>query len=269
MKNIHIRTGRARGCWNMALDRYLMELVRRGEYDFVLRTYGWEPACVSIGRLQDPFREIDVAALRNDGFHIVRRPTGGRQVWHETEVTYSVLARLDHEMVSGTVSEALRKVASPMVEAMRKLGLNVSVSSTDSHHVAGPRTGGNPCFTSHGRWEVGTGDGRKLVGSAQARSRGVFLEHGSILLENDQPKLLKYLPETFPESLTGKLRKHLDEGIACLREFRPDLGESELEEALSCSYSSAVGEVLADVPVSDIESQRLQELVEECDNDIP
>jgi len=253
----------------MAMDRYLMELVRAGEYDFVLRTYGWEPACVSVGRLQDPFREIDVAGLRRNGFDIVRRPTGGRQVWHETEVTYSVVARLDHHMVCGTISQALRKVAEPMVDAMRSLGLDVSVSPTDNHHVGGPRTRGNPCFTSHGRWEVGTDDGRKLVGSAQARSRGVFLEHGSILLENDQPKLLDYLPADFPEPIARKLEIHLSRGIASLREFRPDLTCRQLEDALSRSYSRAVGTDLEHLSASVLECSRLLRLTEECGNEIP
>lgn len=252
----------------MALDRYLMELVRDGRFDFVLRTYGWKPACVSLGRLQKADREIDVDRLLNDGFHLVRRPTGGRQVWHETELTYSIVARMEHPMVSGSISQALKKVAAPMVEAMRSLEIDVTVSSCDSHHVGGPRTRGNPCFTSHGRWEVGTPDGRKLVGSAQARSRGVFLEHGSILFENDQPKLLDYLPDGVPLKLRERLSHHLRYGIASVREFKADLETSEMEEALAVSYSRHLGHEMEELPVDSFKGKRLSELEKECRDEV-
>ena len=221
----------------MAFDRLLMEEVREGRWDFVLRVYGWEPACVSIGKLQDPDREVDRSSLSAAGIGLVRRPTGGRAVWHQTEVTYSVTARVDHPMVSGPVSEALRKVAEPLADSVRSLGIPVSLGPAERHHVGGPREPANPCFTSHGRWEVGASDGRKLIGSAQARSRGVFLEHGSILLDNDQVKLLDFLPSSVPSSAGLRLREHLTAGIATLREFLPGLQAGEVERSLFRSFS--------------------------------
>lgn len=241
MRVVRFSTGEHPGPWNMAFDRLLMEQVRLGRWDFVLRTYGWTPACVSIGKLQDVSREVDRTALEAAGFGLVRRPTGGRAVWHETELTYSVTARLDHPMVAGPVSEALRKVAAPLADALRRLGIAVSLSPVERHSFAGPREPANPCFTSHGSWEVGTPDGRKLVGSAQARSRGVFLEHGSILLENDQPKLLDFLPVPLPSEVRTRLAGRLREGIATLREFSPDLTPDAVEGALAAAFSEALG----------------------------
>ena len=252
----------------MAFDRLLMELVRENSWDFVLRTYGWNPPCVSIGRLQKAQREIDAERLIADGYGLVRRPTGGRAVWHETELTYSIVAQTDHPAVSGSISEALRKTAAPMVEAMNSLGIKVAVSPTDKHRAGGPRSVTNPCFTSHGRWEVGTPDGRKLVGSAQARSRGVFLEHGSILFENDQLKILDYLPENTPPGLKETLMQHLTEGIACLHEFDPDLEIIDMENALHASFSETAGTALPYLPHEELESERLIELKRECRNDI-
>lgn len=252
----------------MAFDRLLMELVRENRWDFVLRTYGWDPPCVSIGKLQNIRREVDSERLLADGYGLVRRPTGGRAVWHETELTYSIVAASGHPAVSGSISEALKKTATPMVKAMNSLGIEVSVSPTEKHRAGGPRTASNPCFTSHGKWEVGTPDGRKLVGSAQARSRGVFLEHGSILFENDQLKILDYLPEETPSGLKELLRHHLTEGIACVHEFNPDLEIHDMENALHESFSEIAGSDLEYLPVEQLEGERLKELEYECGNDI-
>lgn len=268
MRAVHFATGKHDGIWNMAFDRYLMELVRDKRWDFVLRTYGWHPACVSIGKLQNTQREVDREKLIADGYGLVRRPTGGRAVWHETELTYSVVASTDHPAVSGSISEALRKTAAPMVEAMNYLGIRVAVSPTEKHRSGGPRTAANPCFTSHGKWEVGTPDGRKLVGSAQARSRGVFLEHGSILFGNDQLKILDYLPSNTAEGLKNILRKHLTEGIACIHEFDPNIEISDMENALHDSFSSIAGGPLESIPHEELETERFCELECECGNDI-
>ncbi|MEN8209306.1 MAG: biotin/lipoate A/B protein ligase family protein [Candidatus Fermentibacteria bacterium] len=268
MKAVHFATGKHDGNWNMAFDRYMMELVRENRWDFVLRTYGWDPACVSIGKLQRTEREINRERLLADGYGLVRRPTGGRAVWHETELTYSIVARTDHPAVAGSISDALKKTAAPMVKAMNSLGIRVSVCPTEKHRAGGPRKAANPCFTSHGKWEIGTADGRKLVGSAQARSRGVFLEHGSILFENDQLKLLDYLPNDTPSALKDILRKHLTAGIASIHEFDPDLQESDMENALHESYSAIAGESLSYLPHQELETERLSELESECGNDI-
>ena len=252
----------------MAFDRYLMELVRENRWDFVLRTYGWDPACVSIGKLQNTQREVDSANLIADGYGLVRRPTGGRAVWHETELTYSIVAAADHPAVSGSISEALRKTATPMVKALNSLGIKVAVSPKEKHRAGGPRTVSNPCFTSHGKWEVGTPDGRKLVGSAQARSRGVFLEHGSILFENDQLKILDYLPEDTPLELKTILRKHLTDGIACIHELDPGLEIRDMESALHISFSDIAGDALEYLSYEELVTERLIQLERECENDI-
>ncbi len=268
MKAVHFRTGKHEGLWNMAFDKYLMEQVRDGRWSFVLRTYGWEPACVSIGKFQKRDSEINCDLLLRDGYHVVRRPTGGRAVWHETELTYSVAAGLEHPLVSGSISETLKRISRPMVKAMNILDIPVSVSSSDRHHAGGPRMQSNPCFTSHGKWEVGTPDGRKLVGSAQARSRGVFLEHGSILFMNDQLKILDYLPHTTSTHQKDILAHHLKEGIASVREFKPDLEMPDMENALHSSFKDTLGEDLHYGDFKSLEGKRLNELISECRNEI-
>ncbi|OPL18519.1 MAG: hypothetical protein AVO35_04095 [Candidatus Aegiribacteria sp. MLS_C] len=268
MSAVHIHTADHDGVWNMAFDRLLMELVGGGRWDFVLRTYGWTPPCVSIGKLQKVHREVDAERLTNDGYGLVRRPTGGRAVWHETEVTYSIVAPERHPAVSGPMREALRKTSTPMLEAIRSLGVPAVANPSENHRAGGPRMSANPCFTSHGLWEIGTGDGRKLVGSAQARSRGVFLEHGSILLGNDQWKILDYMPEGTPPALLEMLGGHLTHGIACLEEFLPGVSSSSVVPALVQSFSRSLKEPVLQEEWRSLQGPRLNLLLKECADDL-
>src|SRR5262245_17787413 len=79
------------GAWNMALDEAVWRFVAAGAAPPTLRLYGWSPATVSLGRFQD--RDgIDEGERRRRGIGLVRRPTGGRAVLHDREVTYTVCA---------------------------------------------------------------------------------------------------------------------------------------------------------------------------------
>lgn len=171
--------GPGRGCWNMALDEALMESARSGAV--TLRFYGWHPGCLSFGRNQAALGRYDAAAARARGVHVVRRPTGGRAVYHDREVTYSVTAPAD---AWGSLKDAYARVNRALAEGLRRLGVPASVA-TDRSGRRAPRPVARACFQDPLPGEV-MAHGRKLIGSAQWRRDGALLQHGSILLHNDQ-----------------------------------------------------------------------------------
>src|SRR5690349_2496197 len=79
----------ASGAWNMAVDEALLEGVASGRSPATLRFYSWRPACLSLGYFQ-PFGIVDVSGCRARGVDVVRRPTGGRAILHDRELTYSL-----------------------------------------------------------------------------------------------------------------------------------------------------------------------------------
>jgi len=168
------------GAMNMALDHALaLEL---DGHEAVLRLYGWARPTVSFGR-NEPARaryrpEVAWAGAELD---YVRRPTGGRAVLHDDEVTYAVIAP---PRALGGVRAAYRRVNEAIADALRSLGAAVTVS--DAAGVSAIDAG--PCFQSPAAGEV-VASGRKLVGSAQARVGGALLQHGSIILSGDQSLL--------------------------------------------------------------------------------
>lgn len=175
-----IKTPANRGAFNMAVDEVLLAETISGESLPVLRLYAWEPACISLGYAQK-VSDIDMESLKANGWEIVRRITGGRAILHVDELTYSVLAPLTEPRVAGTVLESYQRLAGALLKAIRTLDIPVEmVQEIDKQHF----TNGPVCFETPSAYEL-TVEGKKLVGSAQARRRGGFLQHGAFPLYGD------------------------------------------------------------------------------------
>lgn len=169
----------ARPGWeNMAIDAALLDQSAAAGSAF-LRLYRWEPHCLSFGRHEPAARRYDRARIGASGLDCVRRPTGGRAVWHARELTYSVAAPL---ATFGGLRQAYGAVHGMLAAALSTIGARPTLAGADAK-VVGP--GGGPCFASPVGGEVLI-DGRKVVGSAQLRQGDAFLQHGSLLLEDDQ-----------------------------------------------------------------------------------
>lgn len=162
----------------MARDVALMGRAREtGE--IVFSVYGWTRPTLSLGRNQRAKGCYDLERMRAMGVDVVRRPTGGRALLHHREVTYSVTSPLDH---GESLRESYERINRILLAGLRQLGVRASVA--DSTTPALPPTD-IPCFTTPARGEL-VSDGRKLVGSAQWRDETALLQHGSILIEDDQ-----------------------------------------------------------------------------------
>ncbi len=153
-----------------------------------LRLYSWDPPALSLGCRQPARGSHDPVFLRGEGIDLVRRPTGGRAVLHEHERTYSVVGCVRLEPFVGGVLDTYRRIASAIVVALRGIGVD-AVSKCESRAARDPGPLGPPiCFDVAAAHEI-TAGGRKVVGSAQLRRRGAFLQHGSILLRADPGRL--------------------------------------------------------------------------------
>lgn len=166
------------GASNMALDEALMlRAARMGEA--VLRVYGWSRPTLSLGRNQTARDKYDIERARARGVDFVRRPTGGRAVLHHREVTYSVTALVS---LFGSLRESYGAINRLLIHGLGLLG--VDAGEAEPHGVT-PRPGVSPCFMVPAKGEI-VAEGRKLVGSAQVREGGVLLQHGSVLVDDDQ-----------------------------------------------------------------------------------
>jgi lipoate-protein ligase A len=153
-----------------------------------LRLYGWSPPALSLGRNQDAADSHRAEALRARGIDLVRRPTGGRGVLHDAERTYSVAGSLGGAPFSGGVLDTYLRIAVALADALGRLGLGPRIEERRSGPPSADGPAGASCFEATSTHEIHVG-GRKLVGSAQLRRRGAFLQHGSIPLRLDTAAL--------------------------------------------------------------------------------
>jgi lipoate-protein ligase A len=179
------------GAENMARDAGLMDRAREtGEA--VLSVYSWARPTLSLGRNQTAEGRYDLAAIKHRGIDVVRRPTGGRALLHWHEVTYSVTAPIAE---GESLNDSYERINRILLHGLSLLGVSASESR------GGPPTpspGELPCFATPAEGELVVG-GSKLVGSAQFRENGALLQHGSILIEDDQPMIASLLKSAKPE----------------------------------------------------------------------
>jgi len=171
----------------MALDEALMARARR-RGETVLRVYGWSRPTLSLGRNQRAVGQYREQVLAERGIDVVRRPTGGRALLHHREITYSVTAPCDD---TGALLTEYGRINALLSSALASLGVPVAVAAPAARSAAPSAV---PCFAEPARGEL-TLDGRKLVGSAQWRERGAMLQHGSILVDDDQSSIADLLRE--------------------------------------------------------------------------
>lgn len=185
----------------MARDQALLDLAER-EGLATLRLYQWQPHCLSFGRHEPALKRYDRARIETQGLDCVRRPTGGRAVWHARELTYSVAAPL---ATFGSLPQAYQAIHEIIAEAVRSLGAVPALAAAPAQAT---RVDAGACFASPAGGEVVIGD-HKLVGSAQVRQAGGFLQHGSLLLEDDQRVVQQITVGDPPASLDRPLSRIL------------------------------------------------------------
>ncbi len=173
---------------NMAVDDYMAEYAQQYRVP-VIRFYRWQPAALSIGYFQKHAQEVNEAACKQNGIHWVRRPTGGRAVLHQHEITYCVAMPLQYPGLPSSVTESYRWLSLGLVSGLRRLQLPAEMAVTQRTTARGETAA---CFDSPSRYELLVA-GRKVVGSAQIRKGDVLLQHGSILLDFDLELLLRVM----------------------------------------------------------------------------
>lgn len=179
---------------NMAVDEAILQLHAEGKVPPTVRFYTWNPATLSIGYFQKALKEINLEEVHKHGLGFVRRPTGGRAVLHDKELTYSVIVSEQHPKMPSSVTEAYKIISMGLLHGFQNLGLKAEMvslaSEEEKEKYSSP--GSSACFDSPSWYELVV-EGKKVAGSAQTRQKGVILQHGSILLDMDVELLFSLL----------------------------------------------------------------------------
>jgi lipoate-protein ligase A len=163
----------------MAVDEALLDRVAAKTSPPTLRFYRWSPACLSLGYFQ-PVEVVDEPACRALGVDVVRRPTGGRAILHDAELTYSLTMPAAVLGREAGILPSYHRISRALQAGLRALGVVTAMAPESAAPSLAER--GPACFDRPSAHEILL-DGKKLVGSAQVRRGAAILQHGSILIE--------------------------------------------------------------------------------------
>ncbi len=240
------------GAVNMALDQALADLYFI-QAQPTLRFYRWAPPSVSLGFAQHLERDVDQAVCAELGIDVVRRPTGGRAILHDQEITYALAIAVDHPLIGGgSILQSYRTISEALRAGLEQLGIVAELVPDPNPSLSKSAA----CFDLASDYEIAI-DGRKLVGSAQARRHGVLLQHGSLLLHADPIRLARVLrlaPQLSADALAQRMIA-LDEALGYLPAF------DDVVTALVRGFEQAWPIRLVPGAFADAERQRAHELV--------
>lgn len=263
-----INTGSKDPYYNMAMDEALLNFVSRGEIDPVIRFYTWNPATLSIGYFQRLKKEIDIEKVKEKGYGLVRRQTGGRGVLHDKELTYSVIVPESHPKMPTTVTEAYRVISQGLLEGFKNLGFEtyfaVPRSKEEREKLKQPRS--SVCFDAPSWYELVV-EGRKIAGSAQTRQKGVILQHGSILQDIDVDELFDLFIFKH-DRLKNKMKEaFVDKAVAINDISEKHITLNEMEDAFKEGFKEGLQIEFKPLTLTDEQMNKVKELEEKFRSD--
>ena len=258
-----INTGSKNPYYNMAMDEALLNFVSRGEIDPVIRFYTWNPATLSIGYFQRLQKEIDIDKVKEKGYGLVRRQTGGRGVLHDKELTYSVIVPESHPNMPSTVTEAYKIISQGLLEGFKNLGFEtyfaIPRSKEERDKLKQPRS--SVCFDAPSWYELVV-EGRKIAGSAQTRQKGVILQHGSILQDIDIDDLFDMF--IFKnERLKAKMKENFVQKAVAINDIsNQHITLNEMENAFKSGFKKGLNIDFKPLELTEKQLEEVQELEE-------
>lgn len=200
---------------NMRIDsEILTKAIETFEKEPIIRFYGWEPACVSFGRNQEE-AHINKEVCKSNNIDTVRRVTGGRGLLHDDELTYSFVCPIDYLENGKSIIKSYKEISSAIIEGFKILGIELELGgkkqvNTSFDYCMSISTGADLCYGE-----------KKLIGSAQYRSQGYLLQHGSVLFSYDE----ELINNIFNEKMDPTT-------ITCMLEINPNLTRKDVADAM-------------------------------------
>ncbi|MFH1453705.1 MAG: biotin/lipoate A/B protein ligase family protein [Armatimonadota bacterium] len=224
---------------HMASDEALLEYAINNEKDFIpaLRLYTWSPAGISLGYFQKTEKEINIDNCRKHGVDIIRRPTGGKSVLHDDELTYCFIFKMD-DPNRWTILDAFKKINEALLYAIKRMGVKAQLVSLKKHS---PKEHTAVCFAVPSSYEIKV-DNKKIIGSAQKRAGNFVLQHGSVPITIDRNKLY----DLFNFKSEEERKKQAEESVnimTSLKEAAPfsDMNFDNLAEGVKEGFEKVWG----------------------------
>lgn len=233
--------------YNMALDEAIQRAVSKALSPPTLRLYQWSAPSISLGYFQN-ISDINTDYCREKGYPVVRRTTGGMAILHDSELTYSFSARTETEPFRGGLMQNYLILSNALVLALRKLSIDAKLSV-----VKNRRQRNSMCFKTTSFGEI-TVNGQKVIGSAQRRYKGSFLQQGTILMNFDRDEICRvFKNECGSDDYNG---------IGSVSRFTPSVSTGDVKKALKKAFEEAFSMQLVSGGPTEFELDLAEEMEE-------
>jgi lipoyl(octanoyl) transferase len=250
-----LHTGFQSAALNMAIDESIHLHHLQDSVPPTLRVFRWQKPSISLGRFQSVEREINNSRCQELGVELVRRPTGGRAVYHCDEFTYSIVIGKKYGVPSGVVA-AYAYLAQGLLAALQNLGVHAELSDERvSKHPSAA------CFASSTQADLTSG-GFKLVGSAQVWKDDALLQQGSLPLDDRSGEFFSMLRYPTEEARQQALALYCEKTTP-LHSFAPHASWEQVATAFRTGFSRALQAEFVPGELSSSEWELAHQLVEE------
>jgi lipoate-protein ligase A len=234
-----LRIREDKGAMQMAIDEAVLLARAKDIVPNTLRFFTWKPPALTIGYFQSLKQEIDISNAERLGIDIVRRYTGGGAVFHDAELTYSLVVPEDE--ISFDIIESYNILCKGIINGLAYFGIEAEFRPI------------NDIITR----------GKKISGNAQTRKKGIILQHGTILLDVDVRTMFSLL-KVSSEKIKDKMIKKVEERVTSLKDESGRIITAEkVEEAMIKGFEQALNIKLIEGKLSDKELEIARKLYEE------
>ena len=244
--------------FNMAADQYLLAQAQDLNTVF-LRIYSWNPPTVSLGYMQKPVLVLDCNAMQREGIEWVKRPTGGRAILHWNDLTYAFVFPADAEGLGSTINESYAVISGCLLRGLEFAGIPCTSHDSAADYAATKREIKLPCFLSPNRNEI-MAAGKKLVGSAQKRTAGAVLQHGSIPLDGSFRRLPEFLAVSPEEQ--ARQRALLEKKCIGVNGINPAIDFEKLSACLINGFTETLPFPAFEDPWNNNETEAIQTILQ-------
>jgi len=209
-----LQTGFKTAATNMAIDRAVLMANSEGKVPPTVRFFAWKPPAISIGYFQSLNDEVDLANCKKFGVDYVRRITGGGAVFHENELTYSIILPESHPQISKNIMESYGRICGALVKGLKQLGIESRYAPINDIIA----------------------DNRKISGSAQTRKLRTVLQHGTIIIDVDVDKMFSLL-KVPNEKIKDKLIADVKQRVTSIKHILgKEISFSEVAKAIKTGF---------------------------------
>jgi lipoate---protein ligase len=227
---------------NMAVDRAVLVANSEGKVPPTVRFYGWVPPAISIGYFQSLTDEIDLDVCKKLGVNYVRRITGGGAVFHDKELTYSIVVPEPHPQIPKNIMESYGRICGAVMKGLQHLGIESEYAPIN---------------------DIVTG-GRKISGNAQTRKLETVLQHGTVLMDVDVDKMFSLL-KVPNEKIKDKLIADVKQRVTSIRHLLgKDVRFEEVAEAMKKGFEEEFHVELIEGKLSKEELALAKKFEKEC-----